>query len=91
MSLIVRLADTSDCKDVYKITKAAFKEYSKRACPEAANAALSETEEDVLRDIENKYVFLAVLDGKPVGRGEVRSRRRGDISYWCRRSARNSV
>ena len=67
MSLTVRQANPGDCKDVYKITKAAFKEYSKRACPQAANAALSETENDVLYDIENKYVFLAELDGKPVG------------------------
>ena len=82
MSLNVRLATENDCQDVYKITKAAFKEYSKRACPQAANAALSETKENVSDDIKNKFVFLAELDGKPIG--SLRIAFEGETAYLSR-------
>ena len=70
----IRQALPEDIPFIYKVTKEAFEKYVELAGIEGKVDALNETEEDILKDIERKYVFVAFLDGIPVGslRVEVR-------------------
>ena len=62
----VREATYDDIEDIMKITKEAFIKYAELAGIETT-PALSETYEDVKRDIDDKIVLIAFSDGIPVG------------------------
>jgi len=65
--LIVRKAVPEDAQFIYKITKEVFKTYQEQAGIAGKIAAVNETVEDILKDIETKHVFVAVLDGQVIG------------------------
>lgn len=62
----VRMATYDDIDDIMSITKEAFIKYAELAGIETT-AALTETYEDVKRDIDTKIVLIALSDGVPVG------------------------
>lgn len=62
----VRIATYDDIPDILKITKEAFVKYIELAGIEST-PAISETYEDIKKDIDNKIVLIALSDGIPVG------------------------
>ena len=62
----VRLATEEDIPAIMDITREAFSKYVKLAGLESVSA-LTETYEDVKRDLETKLVLIAVQDDIPVG------------------------
>ena len=62
----VRMATYDDIDDIMSITKEAFIKYAELAGIETT-AALTETYEDVKKDIDTKIVLIALSDGVPVG------------------------
>ncbi len=62
----VRIADEADVESILSITKEAFRSYIKLAGIPTA-AALTETAEEVKKDIQNKIVLIALSDNVPVG------------------------
>ena len=62
----VRMATYDDIDDIMSITKEAFLKYAELAGIETT-AALTETYEDVKKDIDTKIVLIALSDGVPVG------------------------
>lgn len=62
----VRLANENDIDSIIEITREAFKSYIKLAQIPTA-AALTETPEDIKRDLQNKIVLIALSDDVPVG------------------------
>ncbi|TDT45982.1 GNAT family N-acetyltransferase [Fonticella tunisiensis] len=65
--LEVRRAKLEDISEIQRITKEAFKQYREYAGGDSKIAAMEETYEDIKRDIETKEVFVALLNGIPVG------------------------
>ncbi len=66
-NLEVRKAKFEDIEEIYKITKEAFKQY-KKYVPESNDLeALTETYEDIKKDIETKEVFVALFNDVVVG------------------------
>ena len=62
----VKMATEEDIPFIQEITKDAFLKYIKEA--ELTNIeALNETYEDIKKDLEEKYVFVAFINGEPVG------------------------
>ncbi|NLY42700.1 MAG: GNAT family N-acetyltransferase [Clostridiaceae bacterium] len=70
-SFEVRKATVEDIPEIQKITKEAFKKYIELAGITDEIEALNETYEDIKRDIETKEVFVAYIDGIPVGSARV--------------------
>lgn len=68
LGLEIRPATCADIDAIAKITKEAFKKYAELAGI-AGNSlsALTETAEDIKRDIQNKLVLVAFMDNIPVG------------------------
>ncbi len=62
----VRMATYDDIDDILSITKEAFLKYAELAGIETTQA-LTETYEDVKKDIDTKIVLIALSDGVPVG------------------------
>ncbi len=62
----VRLATKEDIPSIMEITNEAFKKYAALVGVKTVTA-LSETYEDVERDIETKLVLIAIADGVPIG------------------------
>ncbi len=62
----IRQAVPEDIPFILEVTREAFEKYVEMAGIENTEA-LNETEDDILDDIENKYVFVAFIDGIPVG------------------------
>lgn len=62
----VRIATYDDIDDILSITKEAFIKYAELAGLKTT-AALSETYDDVKKDIDTKIVLIAFSDGVPVG------------------------
>lgn len=62
----VRLATEADAKSIMEITREAFLIYKDMSGAEILDA-LSESLDDVKKDIENKIVLIAMSDGEPVG------------------------
>lgn len=62
----VRMATENDIPYIQEITKDAFLKYIKEAGLESIEA-LNETYDDIKKDIKEKYVFVAFIDGEPVG------------------------
>ncbi len=80
--IIIKTAAKADIPAILDIIKIGFTRYSVLATSTAASPALSETVEDVLRDLETKQVFVATSDGEAVG--TVRVYITGDIAYVSR-------
>ncbi len=77
----IRLAKESDARAIHEITMEAFSKY----CDMAGIAdieALHETVEDVIRDINEKTVIVAYMNGEAVG--SLRLEVRGDTAYLSR-------
>lgn len=66
----IRLAGVEDIPDIMRITREAFLKYRELAGTDHIDA-LSETYDDVKRDLETKIVLLALSDGEPVGSARV--------------------
>jgi len=73
-SFEVRKATMDDIEEIRQITKEAFEKYVELAGLTDKIEALQETYEDVKRDIETKEVFVAYIDGIPVGSARVEIR-----------------
>lgn len=85
MSLFeVRLATVEDAESIMDITREAFLIYKEMAGAETLDA-LQESYEDVLRDIKEKIVLIAMSDGEPVGC--VRVEIKDDKTAWLTRFA----
>lgn len=67
----VKMATENEIPYIQEITKEAFQKYIEEAGLENIEA-LNETYEDVKKDIETKYVFVAFINGEPVGSVRVR-------------------
>lgn len=63
----VRLATYDDIPAIMEITQEAFKKYQQMVGLEQKLDALSETYEDVKKDIDTKVVLIALSDDTPVG------------------------
>ncbi len=66
-SIVFKKAMPEDLEEIKRITKKAFKAYAIELHHEDQVAALHETDEDILRDIETKHVYLCEVDGETVG------------------------
>ena len=68
-SFIIRRAEPTraDALAVQSVMRDSFEKYKQHAGVPNTPGALSETLEDILDDIKNSYVYLAVVDGEPVG------------------------
>lgn len=77
----VRQATVSDVDGIYDITKSAFISYARLAGLKTTDA-LSETKEDIIKDIESSLVLVAVIDDLVVG--SVRIAINGDEGYLSR-------
>lgn len=67
MVFVVRKATCEEIPQIKEISKEAFRLYAERAGIAAIVGSLEETYEDLKREIENKLVFVALLDGVVVG------------------------
>lgn len=88
----VRLATEEDIPSILEITREAFKKYVELAGITTVSA-LDETYEDVKKDIENKFVLIAISDGVPVGsvRLEIRDNHTAYLSrFGVRTTNQNS-
>lgn len=65
--ILLKRAKKEDAPDILRITKRAFDVYAQEVRKRESIAALYETLDDVLSDIQNKYVYVAKLDGDIVG------------------------
>lgn len=80
----VQKATLNDVEGIMKITKQAFSQYIKLAgIPDTD--ALHETRDQVVRDIENKYVYVAFIDDEIVG--SVRVEKINDTTAYLSRFA----
>ena len=62
----VKMATENEIPEIQEITKDAFLRYVREAGLDNIEA-LNETYEDIKKDIETKYVFVAFVNGEPVG------------------------
>lgn len=88
----VRLATEEDIPAIMDITREAFTKYAELAGLKTVSA-LDETYEDVKKDIESKFVLIAVQDDIPVGsvRLEIRDDRTAYLSrFGVRTTNQNS-
>jgi len=67
MELVIKKASTDDASAIYDIIQEAFTKYQSDLGVDVKVAALTETVEDIKRDIKHKCVFIALLDDIPVG------------------------
>ncbi len=63
----VKLATEAEIPQIAEITKDAFVRYEKKARIPHEVEALNETYEDIRKDLQEKYVFVAFINGEPVG------------------------
>ena len=84
MAFEIRFATKEDTENIIAITREAFALYKERAGAKSVDA-LTETYEDVLYDIENKLVFVAIDNNEMVGC--VRVEIKDDKSAWLTRFA----
>jgi ribosomal protein S18 acetylase RimI-like enzyme len=80
-SFIIRRAEIEDAPAVFSILQTAFREYS-RITGLTRLEALSETVDDIRKEIESKAVYVAVIDNSTVG--TVRLDIHGDQAYLSR-------
>jgi predicted N-acetyltransferase YhbS len=60
-------AELKDIKEIHAITKLAFEMYQNELKVDAHLKALSESEEDIAKDIKNNFVYVAKVNGKVLG------------------------
>ncbi|MHC1721519.1 MAG: GNAT family N-acetyltransferase [Clostridiaceae bacterium] len=65
--LVVRKAVPEDAEEILEITREVFKTYQEQAGISGSLAALNETVEDIVKDIETKHVFTALYKDKVIG------------------------
>lgn len=63
----IKRATLDDVKDIHAITLLAFKMYRSEIESDIPLKALTETEEDIARDILNNHVYVAKVNGKVLG------------------------
>lgn len=63
----VKRAEESDIQSIIKITKDAFLKYCEMAGLDYNIEALNETYDDVKKDIQEKEVYVTLIDDEPVG------------------------
>ena len=63
----VNRAVPEDADEIMRVTRSAFVQYSEAAGLGNNIAALTETKEDIIADIENKFVFVVKIDREIVG------------------------
>ncbi len=78
----IRNASLDDVSQIKEITLEAFAKYKELADTDYPLAALSETDEDIINDIENNLVLVAYINGRVVG--SVRVSVDGDSAYLSR-------
>ena len=78
----IRNASLEDVPQIKQITLEAFAKYKELAATDYPLAALSETNEDIINDIENNLVLVAYINGRVVG--SVRVSVDGDTAYLSR-------
>ncbi|MBE7051281.1 MAG: GNAT family N-acetyltransferase [Ruminococcaceae bacterium] len=78
----IRNASLEDVPQIKQITLEAFAKYKELAATDYPLAALSETDEDIINDIENNLVLVAYINGRVVG--SVRVSVDGDTAYLSR-------
>ncbi|MEL7608569.1 MAG: GNAT family N-acetyltransferase [Bacillota bacterium] len=66
-AIVIRRAEESDAETILAITKEAFEKYAFDLGRPDLVYALSDDEEKIVRDIRTKNVFVATLEGVPVG------------------------
>ena len=79
--LIIRRATAEDAPAVFSIIQKAFNEYS-RITGQTNLEALYETVEDILKEIQTKVVFIAIINNNIVG--TVKLGIKGDEAYLSR-------
>jgi ribosomal protein S18 acetylase RimI-like enzyme len=70
-SFIIRKAEPGDAESVRSILQESFKKYMSDVGIQTTMEALEEPLEDIIRDIESKEVFIALMDSVPVGTARV--------------------
>ncbi|MBE7049857.1 MAG: GNAT family N-acetyltransferase [Ruminococcaceae bacterium] len=78
----IRNASMNDVAQIREITMEAFRKYKELAKTDYPLAALNESDEDIINDIENNLVLVAYINGKVVG--SVRVSVDGDTAYLSR-------
>ncbi len=78
----VRRAAPADVPALFEITKEAFRQYAAELGLPDRVTALKETTADIARELASKRVYIATLDGEPVG--SVRVEVVGGIGYITR-------
>lgn len=66
-SIILRKANEQDAAEILNITKKAFELYANEMHKKDKVAALKETLDDVVADIQQKHVYICLVDGKMEG------------------------
>jgi ribosomal protein S18 acetylase RimI-like enzyme len=66
-SLIIRKAIVEDAPAIREIMQESFKKYMEDTGLTGSMDALSESYEDIVRDIKNKEVYIAIIDDVAVG------------------------
>ena len=86
----VRLATYDDIASIAKITQEAFQKYAEMVGVDVI-PALTETVDDIKNDIDTKLVFVAFMDGEPVGSVRVAVDKENRSAYLCRFGVRLNV
>lgn len=86
----VRRATYDDVEAIAQITSEAFVKYAQMAGIDTV-AALTETIEDIKRDIDSKLVLVAFMDGEPVGSVRVAVDLENKSAYLSRFGVRLNV
>lgn len=63
----IRKAQVADSKDILSVTRQAFTQYHDELHADYVVGGLVETEQDIIDDINNNYVYVAEIDGVIVG------------------------
>jgi ribosomal protein S18 acetylase RimI-like enzyme len=66
-SFIIRKAVPEDAQAIQSILLESFKKYMQDTGLKGTMEALEETVDDIKKDIENKEVYIAIIDSVPVG------------------------
>ncbi|MDD4495423.1 MAG: GNAT family N-acetyltransferase [Eubacteriales bacterium] len=83
-SFIIRKANEDDAPGIHAVMQESFAKYVKDTGLKGTVEALTETQGAILLDIKNKEVYIALVDGKPVGsiRVEIRDDKTAYISRF---------
>ena len=84
VQVVIRPATVDDIADVQVITRAAFADYERNLGQIGAGnvKALTETPEDIEKDIRTKNVLIGLVNGQPIS--SIRFEICGDIAYISR-------